>query len=137
MKIRRKSQQRTKIAVAAKRLAEHKDAIVWGRIPGERGENEAVCLLFQKIEWSEAMRPANGLNRYQIVKVEEAFNAYNISINIPRKVVEQKWDNQFHLGKYEELCDDKDLELEKFRAYDEEKRRNDEGQKKRSDKSND
>ena len=72
-KIRKRSQQRTKIALAAKRLAEHKDAIVWGRIPAEKAEKEAVCLIFLKIEWSEAMRPANGINRYQVVKVEEAF----------------------------------------------------------------
>ena len=85
-----------------------------------KDEEEAMCLLFQKIEWSEAMRPANGVNRYQNVKVEEAFRRYNASVNMPRRVIERTRNSQFHIGCYEELCNGEVLEVEKFRSYDEE-----------------
>ena len=79
--------------------------------------NEPSCLLFQKIEWNEKITMAEGANRYQKVRVEEAFRKYNSSTNMPKKTIEKRWNAQFHTGEYKNICDDTRWNLGKYKPY--------------------
>lgn len=60
------------------------------------------------------MKPANGVDRYQNVVVEEAFRRYSINVNMPSGTIEQRWDEQFHIGPYDDICGDEKFGLDKI-----------------------